>query len=279
VASKNNSQPHPPVLVVKGLAHRYPGQQRGLGPVDLELAPRRVVALVGPNGAGKSTLLRLLAGVLLPRRGSIELAGKPLGAWNDRQRARCVALAPQRTSLAFAFTVREYVGFGAYASGRRASGAAVEQALQTMDLRALADRPLPQLSVGQQQRASLARALAQLGTGDLQGRVLLADEPASSLDTDHAGRLVQAIRAMVDRGLALVVAAHDLPWASAVADEGLAIAADGSATCLRAEDLRDPASLARVFAARFERYEAPSGRVVALPDYTAQAATGPGEMG
>ena len=256
---------------VRGLSHRYPGQAAKLGPVDLDLTPGRIVALVGPNGSGKSTLLRLLGGVLTPQSGTIELAGRAIERWSDRQRAQRLALAPQRTNLAFAFTVREYVGFGAYAAGRRGSSGAVDAAIRTLDLAEHGHKPLPQLSVGQQQRATIARALAQLDMGVDAGRVFLADEPASALDTRHAARLAGTLRDLAAQGLAVLVAAHDLPWAAAVADEGLAIAADGSVTCLRPEALTDPQALERVFGAEFERFRGPGGAVVALPRYASKA--------
>ncbi|OAB62354.1 hypothetical protein AY599_03770 [Leptolyngbya valderiana BDU 20041] len=253
-------------LRVAGLTHQYAGQTRGLGPVDLALRSGRVVALVGSNGAGKSTLLRLLAGVLTPRRGSVELAGRPIGRWSEAERAKRLALAPQRTSLAFAFTVREYVGFGPYAAGRRGSGEAVAWAMEAMDLTRHADAALPRLSVGQQQRATIARAMAQLGVGDLTGKVLLADEPASSLDTRHAGRLIETLRELAGRGLAVVVAAHDLPWAASVADGGLAISDEGSVVEMSVAELGDPSALEGVFGAAFERFRSEDGgRVVALP--------------
>jgi iron complex transport system ATP-binding protein len=253
-------------LRARGLTHRYPRQARVLGPVDAELLPGRIVALVGPNGSGKSTLLRLLAGVLIPASGSVEVGGTAIGRLGERPRAQRLALAPQRTSLAFAFTVCEYVGFGAYAAGRRSSGQPVEHAIEAMDLAGHAEAAMPRLSVGQQQRATIARALAQLGTGDLRGKVLLADEPASSLDTRHAGRLIETLRELAGRGLAVLVAAHDLPWAAAVADSGLAIADDGSVTPLAAEGLSDPEALQGVFGAAFERFSSvDGGRTVALP--------------
>lgn len=253
-------------LRAEGLIHQYPGQARGLGPVDVEFGPGSITALVGPNGAGKSTLLRLLAGVLVPGAGTVELGGRAIGGLGERERAGLMALAPQRTSLAFAFTVREYVGFGAYAAGRRAAGEAVDWAIEQLDLEEHAASPLPRLSVGQQQRATIARALAQLGTGDLTGKVLLADEPASSLDIRHAGRLIETLRELAGRGLAVVVAAHDLPWAAAVADRGLAISEGGEAVILDGKALSDPKALEGVFGAAFERFESgDGGRVVALP--------------
>lgn len=266
MASESANATRPASLRASGLTQRYPRQTRGLGPADVELWPGRIVALIGPNGSGKSTLLRLLAGVLTPAGGTVELGGTAIGRLGERARAQRLALAPQRTSLAFAFTVREYVGFGAYTAGRRSSGDAVERAIGAMDLEAHADSAMPKLSVGQQQRATIARALAQLGGGDLSGKVLLADEPASSLDTRHAGRLIETLRELAGRGLAVVVAAHDVPWAAAVADSGLAIADDGSVIALDRGDLSDPGALQRVFGASFERFQSvDGGRMVALP--------------
>lgn len=262
-------------LNAAGLSHRYPGRARGLGPVDAELSPGSITALVGPNGAGKSTLLRLLAGVLVPDAGTVELGGRAVRDLGEAERARLLALAPQRTSLAFAFTVREYVGFGAYAAGRRGAGEAVGWAIEQLDLDEHAASPLPRLSVGQQQRATIARALAQLGTGDLTGKVLLADEPASSLDIRHAGRLIETLRELAGRGLAVLVAAHDLPWAAAVAGRGLAITEEGQAVTLDGGALSDPGALERVFGAAFERLTSgDGGRVVALPQLGASRDAG-----
>ncbi|MEQ8843809.1 MAG: ABC transporter ATP-binding protein [Phycisphaerales bacterium] len=263
------------VLRARGLEHRYGGQARVLGPVDVVLRPGRIVALVGPNGAGKSTLLRLLAGLLTPTSGTVELGGQAVLRLGGAARARRLALCPQRTSLAFAFTVREYVGFGAYASGRRSVGAAVAWALEAMDLEGQADQAMPRLSVGQQQRANIARALAQLGGGELEGKVLLADEPASSLDTRHAGRLVELLGELAGRGLSVLVAAHDLPWACAVAHAGLAIGAEGRAVALERAALADPEALSGVFGASFERLRSEDGgRVVALPRLSSVDAAG-----
>ncbi|MGD1914991.1 MAG: ABC transporter ATP-binding protein [Phycisphaerales bacterium] len=254
-------------LSAQGLRHRYGGHARALGPADVALRSGQIVALVGPNGSGKSTLLRLLAGLLTPTSGTVELCGSAIASLGERARARSLALCPQRTSLAFAFTVREYVGFGAYGSGGRAGQDSVHEAISRLDLADLADVPMPRLSVGQQQRAAIARSLAQLGAGSPRGKVLLADEPASALDTRHAAALVGILREMATQGLAIMVAAHDLPWAAAVADEGLAIGPDGTVQPMTKDDLRDPAALQRVFDASFEQFRGESGRVVALPGY------------
>ncbi|MCW5757592.1 MAG: ABC transporter ATP-binding protein [Phycisphaeraceae bacterium] len=254
------------VLRATGVVHRHERRSAPLGPINLDLIPGRITALVGPNGAGKTTLLRLLAGLLVPESGSITLAGKSLEALGECDRALRLALAPQRASLAFAYTVGEYVGFGAYAAGRNARHEAVAWAIEELDLSAHVETPIPRLSVGQQQRATIARALAQLGTGDLSGRVLLADEPASALDLRHALRLVETFQTLARRGAALLVAAHDLPWASLLADDVLALPGGGDPVLLPGSALCDPQRLAGVYGAGFEIFiGAQSGRQIALP--------------
>lgn len=258
-----------PILRAKGLEHRHGRRGAALGPIDLALTPGRITALVGPNGAGKTTLLRLLAGVLDPDRGDIDFAGEPLSRMSERQRANRLALAPQRASLAFAYTVGEYVGFGAYAAGRDTRHQAVQWAIEEMDLASHTLAPMPRLSVGQQQRATIARALAQLGTGDLAGMVLLADEPASALDLRHAMRLVETFKQVARRGAALLVAAHDLPWAALLADDVLALPDGANAVLLPGSALADPDRLGEVYGAGFEVFVgANSARRIALPSTT-----------
>ncbi len=261
-------------LSAEGLVHRFGGHARQLGPADVALHSGRIVALIGPNGSGKSTLMRLLAGLLPLDAGVVRLGSSAISGSGERTRAARLALCPQRTSLAFAFTVREYVGFGAYAAGRRVGNNAVQEAINRLDLTELSDVPMPRLSVGQQQRAALARSIAQLGSGSLHGKVLLADEPASALDTRHAAALLGILKDMAGKGLAIMVAAHDLAWAAAVADEGLAINPNGTVKPMSAADLQDPAELEGVFDASFEQFRADSGRVVALPGLTVGPRTG-----
>jgi len=247
-------------LAADALSRRYPNGE-GVGPVDAHFLPGVITTLVGPNGSGKSTLLRALAGVLEPDAGRVLLHGQPLHRTPTGRRARSLAYVPQRASLAFAFTVREYIAFGSH-QGTAAAAYAIER----MDLATLARRPMPSLSVGQQQRAAVARALAQLGGGDLAGKVLLADEPASALDTHHARELLGVLRSLADRGAAVVVACHDLPWAGAIADRVLALTTAGKAAMLPADALADPQRMASVFGCPFRRYEAEDGGpAVALP--------------
>lgn len=229
-ASRDARMPLPPfplippaLLEARGLHFGYRTGQPVLEAVDLSLPAGSLTVLLGPNGSGKSTLLRLLLGQETPWQGQIELAGKPLHHDTPRQRARRMAFVPQRGALPGGFSVAQTVFMGRYPHGESFDHAAavIHGALEAMDLQALADRPLGELSGGQQRRVLIARALAQLaGTG----QVLLLDEPTAGLDLAHVQALMQQVRACCHSGLAVVMVLHDVTLASAWADRACLLA-------------------------------------------------------
>jgi ABC-type Mn2+/Zn2+ transport system ATPase subunit len=175
--------------------------------IELELMLGRTLALVGTNGSGKSTLLRTLAGLLAPCAGSVSvLGGLPGGS-----PARVAYLSQFHTnSLLLPIRVAEVVRMGRFAGrglvGRLtpADGAAVQIALEAMEVGGLSDAALRDLSGGQQQRVFIAQALAR------QADLLLLDEPAAGLDATSRALLDEALRGERDRGAAIVVATHDI---------------------------------------------------------------------
>lgn len=171
------------------------------------IAPGEVLALLGPNGSGKSTLIRAMAG-LLPYEGSIRVREHELRDLTDLERARAVAWVPQSESHAFDFSVRELVSTGLY-FGREGDLAG---ALSTFDLVALAGKSVREISGGELQRVLLARAWV---TG---APVVLLDEPTAHLDVTHMRDLSRLLR---ESGRTVVVATHDLNWATLVATQTL----------------------------------------------------------
>jgi molybdate transport system ATP-binding protein len=148
----------------------------------LEVPDRTVSVLVGESGSGKTTLLRLLAGLLRPDRGRIEVDGEAWfdgagGEWRAAP-ARAVGHVPQDYALFPHLCAADNVAFGLRAQGMRAGEAAsrAASALERVGLAALARRRPHELSGGQQQRVALARAIV------LEPRLLLLDEPLSALD-------------------------------------------------------------------------------------------------
>ncbi len=194
---------------------------------SVRVEPGRLVALVGPNGSGKSTLLRLLAGVWAPSEGTVMLDGVPLARVPRRSLARAVALVPQDTHIAFAFSVREIVAMGRHAHlGRfereRASDrAAIADAMARADVAGLADRDATGLSGGERQRVLIARSLAA------EARHLLLDEPTASLDVAHALDVLALCRRLADDGHAVAVALHDLNLARRFATDAVLLRAGG----------------------------------------------------
>jgi iron complex transport system ATP-binding protein len=184
-----------------------------------------IVAVVGPNGAGKSTLLRVLAGLLRPTTGAVALDDVDLATFSRAKLARRIAVVPQIFDTLFPFTVREVVALGRTARlgalGRASfdDAAAVERAIDELELAPLASRRIDRLSGGERQRAVLAMALAQETT------VLLLDEPTVHLDPGHQLATLDLLRELAARRqLAVCAVLHDLNLASAFASRIVALA-------------------------------------------------------
>ena len=156
----------PPVLRIAGVRAGYGGQSV-LRDAAFTLHAGECAALLGPNGSGKTTLLRTLSGVLTPQAGAIEIQGRPLATLKPRERARMVAVVPQRGQLPQGLTARQMVLLGRFAhlswlgSYGREDYAAADRALEETGAAPLAQRRLNELSGGELQRVLLARALAQ----------------------------------------------------------------------------------------------------------------------
>ncbi|WP_082859351.1 heme ABC transporter ATP-binding protein [Microbulbifer sp. Q7] len=194
--------------------------------IDFEIAAGELVCIIGPNGAGKSTLLRALCGESSLAAGQVSFKGEPISGYSPQRRARQLAVLPQHNPLSFAFT-----GFELVALARNPHGTGVvrdreicQQAMAALDVTHLAERLYPTLSGGEQQRLQLARVMAQIWSGEEEGdRLLLLDEPATSLDIAHQYEMMKAVRAFARSGVAVVMTVHDLALASGYSDRILAL--------------------------------------------------------
>ena len=177
--------------------------------VDLVIRSGDTVAVLGANGSGKSTLVRGILGLAELTHGSLTLFGTPSTRFADRWR---IGYVPQRTAIAGALpsTVREVVTTGRLARlglGRRlrpADHAAVDAALDTVELGDLAARPVAQLSGGQQRRVTIARALAA------EPDLLILDEPTAGVDAENQVRLADTLARAAAGGTTIVLVAHEL---------------------------------------------------------------------
>ncbi len=206
-------------LVVDHLSHSY-GDIVALRQVSAIAQPGKITALLGPNAAGKSTLLRCIIGAIKPTSGRVLLDGKPTHGRSPYHLAQRMAYVPQRSTVAAAFTVREVVELGRYVLPRNHHR--IELALQRMELTDLVDRPYAALSVGQQQRVTLARALAQLPNSiedSAKAGHLILDEPVSAMDLKHVRDVVVLLRELTGQGVTIIMAMHDLTRAADMADD------------------------------------------------------------
>jgi iron complex transport system ATP-binding protein len=199
--------------------------RRIVGPIDLDLRPGECLGLVGPNGAGKTSLLRLLAGLLRPTAGTVELAGRPLATWPARARARHIAYVPQLRPVAVPLTAGQILLSARYpylTATRLAPAdsdfAAVRDAARQVGVEPLLERPIDELSGGERQAVYIAAALAQ------QTEILLLDEPTTHLDAGNRRRVASLLLAVRRRAThTLVVATHDLRFAGRLCDRVVAL--------------------------------------------------------
>ena len=196
---------------------------------QLHAAPGRMLAVTGPSGAGKTTLLSLLAGLLSPTSGTVRYAEEPV-ARSDGLPHPAMALALQSRALVPSLTAAENLAIALRAReiAPAVAAARAEEALGRLGIDDLADRLLGELSGGQLQRVSVARALA------VGAEVLLVDEPTSELDEASRDVTVGALRAESDRGAVVVLTTNDPEIAQACdtqvrLDAGRLVASPGSA--------------------------------------------------
>jgi iron complex transport system ATP-binding protein len=238
-----------PAVEARDLHAQYPapgGAIRALNGVSLRVRRGEIVALIGPNGSGKSTLLRCVAGLFAPQSGWVRLNGELIAEQPPVERARRVALLPQRIDALEGLDALEFALLGRYAhlTGWRnftaADRAIALDALAQADALAYRDRAMNQMSGGERQRVLLARALAQ------QAPLILLDEPTSALDLKHQMLLYHLLRRLSRReGKTIIAATHDLNLASQFADRifllraGRIVASGTPAETLQPEILRD----------------------------------------
>jgi ABC-type lipoprotein export system ATPase subunit len=206
------SRAEPPLLSAEQL-HRTYGQGGtstvALRNVSLQLAPGELLVVMGPSGSGKSTLLGVLGGFEPPDNGSVMWRGRSLANLSTtelaRQRASHFGVVFQSLGLFPVLTARENVYLPLLISGADpdTAGAAAEGWLRRLGLEDRAEHRLFELSLGQQQRVAVARALAP------DPDIVLADEPTAEMDHEAANVVIEALREVSQRGGGVILASHD----------------------------------------------------------------------
>ena len=255
-----------PVLQMAAISKRFPGVV-ALDAVDFDLAGGELVGLVGENGAGKSTLMKILAGIHRPDAGEIRLDGAPLVMHAPADAARSgIAVIHQELEVIDTLDVAGNVFLGREPRrggplrliDRRRMDVDTERQLGRIGVRLPPRTPMRQLSTAQQQLVAIARALS------MNARLLILDEPTSSLTDSDADRLFTVLRDLRAHGTGIVYISHRLREIEALADRAVVL-----------RDGRNAGTLAREALTRDRLVQLMVGRAVEQPSARAAGASGP----
>lgn len=201
----------------------------------------RIVAVLGPNASGKTTLLRIIAGLLSPTSGKVELDGVRIDRMTPHDRAAKVAWVPRVAEVAGSFSIRKVIELGRYAIGP--SAIRVDDSLGQVGLLDRAESLWHTASAGMRQRAAFARALAQRTPGGL----FVLDEPSSALDLQHLKSMGELLRTCASEGDIVVTALHDIAFAMDIADEVIVLKEGQIVLAGQTAAVLTPSSLGGVF--------------------------------
>lgn len=193
------------LLQSTSLGFAYPGQPSLFFP-DFSLSEGEAVLLLGKSGSGKTTFLNLLAGLLKPRQGQVILDGTVLSSLQghrlDLFRGQHIGIVFQKPHLITALTVKQNLELAQFLSKKK--GGSFSDLLQGLGIADKASAAVGTLSEGEAQRVSIARALINTP------KLILADEPTSSLDDEHARLVISLLKGEATKiGAALVIVTHD----------------------------------------------------------------------
>ena len=209
-------------IEAENIVKSYLQGNRALDNVSLKVAKGEVLVVMGPSGSGKSTLIRTFNGLEEFEQGRLEILGMTLSA-NQNEKTikevrRRVGMVFQQFNLFPHLSILENITLAPIKVQRRRRSEAEARAIELLDQMGIADqyRKYPnQLSGGQQQRVAIARALA------LDPEIMLFDEPTSALDPERVKEVLDAMKALAEKGMTMVVVTHEIAFAREVADRVL----------------------------------------------------------
>jgi ABC-2 type transport system ATP-binding protein len=200
-----------PIISISGLSKTYASGFQALKSVDLEIRRGEIFALLGPNGAGKTTLINIVCGIVTPSAGRITVDGHDIR--RDYRAARSlVGLVPQELPGNPFESARDVVTFSRGLWGKPSDPARVEKVLRDLSLWDKKDSKLMTLSGGMKRRVLIAKALAH------DPQILFLDEPTAGVDVELRQGMWQAVRALREAGVTIILTTHYIEEAELMAD-------------------------------------------------------------
>jgi iron complex transport system ATP-binding protein len=198
-----------PIIETVSIDFSYHPEKKILVDINITIYKRQLITLLGPNGAGKSSLLNCIVGLLRPQKGMVMLNGQNINNLSRKIIAQSVAYVPQKSEVSFDYSVIEFVvmgrtaHMGVFSTPSNEDYRIAENALERLGIKELQMRPISDLSGGEQQKACIARAIAQ------EPKFIILDEPTSALDFGNQIRVLKLIRQLADSGYAVLVTTHN----------------------------------------------------------------------
>ena len=232
-----------PSAVLSGVSRTFPSGNGGLGVTDLAIAPGEMVALIGPSGSGKTTLLRILSFLDAPDAGTITLDGNHFNfPLNRRERITApwprVTVVFQQLFLWPHLTLRQNITLPLSDRDSSETQTHLEALVTNFDMKGFIDRYPNETSLGQRQRAALARALM------LKPEFILLDEITSALDVEQTSAILSHLQTLRDEGIGILIITHLMGFARRAADrivfmdEGLILESGGTEVIICPENER-----------------------------------------
>ena len=248
-------------LQVESLSFSYPCG-RALEDISLHVNKGEFVGLIGPNGSGKSTLLKLIYRALRPECGEILLDGREARGIAQREMASMIAYIPQSHRPTFGYTVQDTVLMGVthrlspFAAPRAEHVRQAREAMARVGVQDMAERNFSHLSGGEQQLVLVARALCQ------QSRILVMDEPTSSLDFGNQLRVLACVRGLTQEGYTVLLSTHNPQHALTFSHRILALHDGGVAALGDAGDTLTPELIWQLYQVEIDFVDTQQGRVI-----------------
>lgn len=210
------------ILQVSNLSYQYDETRTIFHDINFSLDKGEVMSILGTNGAGKSTLLNCIANLFKPKTGEIFLNGKSMKNMSMSDVAKVIGYVPQVHVPAYPYTVRDFTVMGrtpyigAFSKPKKEDYEVADNALKRMNIYHLRDKAYTEISGGERQQVTIARALTQ------QPQIILLDEPTAHLDYGNQYRVVQMIKELSKEGYALIMTTHN-PEHAVILDGKVAI--------------------------------------------------------
>lgn len=237
-------------MQIQSLTKKYDGKTVVDG-VSFTIPKGKVTSLIGPNGAGKSTVMGMISRLIAHDSGLVDFKGKDIGKWKSKELAKKLAILTQSNNITMKLTVRELIGFGRFPySGNHLTEddhKIINQAIEYMELDAIADRFIDELSGGQRQRALIAMVIAQ------DTEYVLLDEPTNNLDIYHASNMMKIVRRLCDElNKTVILVLHEINYAAFYSDYICAFKEGKIASFGTVEQVMTKENLSMIYGVDFE---------------------------